>query len=44
MYAYGKRDPFDFDVAKGFLYLTEQSPGSGEGEYHGAKFVEDTVP
>ena len=39
-----QRDPFAFDVAKGFLYLAEQSPGSGEGDCHGAQFDEDTVP
>ena len=39
-----KRDPFAFDVAKGFLYLAEQSPVSGGGECHGAQFSEDMVP
>ena len=34
MDACGQCDPFAFDVAKGLLYLTEQSPGSGEGKYH----------
>ena len=29
MDACGQRDPFAFDVAKGFLRLTEQSPGTG---------------
>ena len=44
MDACGQRDPFAFDVAKGFLHLAEQSPGFGEGECHGAHFSKDTVP
>ena len=27
-------DPFDFGMAKGFLYLDKQSPGSWVGECH----------
>ena len=44
MDAFGKRDPFALDVAKGFLYLAEKSSGSGEGDCHGAQFDKDTVP
>ena len=44
MDACGQRDPFAFDVAKVFLHLAEQSPGSGEGECHLAQFSKDTVP
>ena len=43
MDACGQRDPFAFDVAKGFLHLAEKYCGSGEGEYHGAQFSKDTV-
>ena len=32
MDACGQGDPFAFDVAKGFLHLAKQSPGSREGE------------
>ena len=32
MDACGQGDPFTFDVAKGFLHLTKQSPGYREGE------------
>ena len=44
MDACGQRDPFAFDMAMGFLYLAEQSPGFGEGECHRAQFAEDMVP
>ena len=33
-----------FDVAKGFLHLSKESPGSGESECHRAQFAEDLVP
>ena len=39
----GQCDPFAFDVAKGFLHLAEQSPGSGEGECHQSQFTKDPV-
>ena len=31
---FGKRNPFDFDMAEGFLHLAEQASGSGEGKCH----------
>ena len=40
----GQGDPFDFDVAKGFLNLAKKSPGSGEGKCHRSQFSEDLVP
>ena len=44
MDACGQRDPFLFDVEKGFILLAEQFLGSGGGECHGAQFAKDTVP
>ena len=44
MDACGQCDPFAFDVALVFLYLTKQSPSSAEGECHRAQFAEDAVP
>ena len=34
MDAFGQRNPFSFDMAKGFLYLAKQSTGSGEVKCH----------
>ena len=43
MEAFGQSNPFAFDMAKGFLHLTEQASVSGEGERHLAQLTKETV-
>ena len=43
MDAFEQRNPFAFDMAKGFLHLTEQASGSREGERHLAQLTKETV-
>ena len=44
MDAFGQRNPFAFDMAKGFLHFTEQASGSREVESHLKQLTDYPVP
>ena len=44
MYALGQRYPLAFYMAEGFLHLTEQTSGAGQGERHRTQLAKHPVP
>ena len=44
MYALSQSYHIAFHVEEGFLYMTKQYFGSGEGYLHRARLAQDTVP